>query len=74
MQADLSECKFTLNESEGLFLEMGGIKHRLINLHVHSKRMKYILEYEKFTPILNSLNQKKRTYYLGGFLASLIDR
>jgi hypothetical protein len=74
MQADLSKCKFTLNESEGLFLEMNGVKHRLLNLHIHSKRMKYILDREKFMPILNALYQKKRTYFLGGVLARLNDR
>lgn len=74
MQSDLSKCKFTLNESEGLFLEKGGVKHRLINLHVHSKRMRFILEYEKFFSILDSLRQNKRTYFLGSILTRLYDR
>jgi hypothetical protein len=73
MQSDLSKCKFTFDQSVGLFLEMNDVKHRLINLHIHSKRMKYVLDYEKFTPILDSLANKKRTYFLGNAITKLLN-
>ncbi len=71
MQADLSSCSFKFDETRGLYVEMNNIKLRLINLHIHSKRMEYILNHDEFMSILKSLDKKKRTYFLTGALSRL---
>lgn len=71
MQSDLPTCKFTFNESEGLFLEKGGVKHRLINLHVHSKRMNLLFDNKRFGNIIRSLSNGKKTLFWGYIITAI---
>ena len=71
MRADLPSCNFIFDITEGLYIEMHGTQYRLFNLHIHSKRMQYILDVSKLTQIFMSISRKKRTYFLGGILAKL---
>lgn len=65
IQANLNNCICSFETNGKLNLKMGLQTWRLYNLHIHSKRMHYLLNPQLFNHILNSLANQQRTSFLG---------
>lgn len=65
MQVNLKNCLFSFGVDGKLELKIESKSYRLHNLHIHSKRMHYVLNPDSLNNVLAKLANQQQTQFLG---------